>query len=71
MPRKSEKVSEAYYEEVEAFYFMNAKVMTPKQYAEMRGCTVQNVTKHLRNRNILPGVSKVKRCSRFYLFEMV
>lgn len=45
------------------------KEITPKQYAEHLGCTLANVTKHLRKNNMtfLPDVIKVKKYSRFYL----
>lgn len=41
--------------------------ITPKDYAKWRGCTLQNVTKHLRAGNELPHVIDIKRYSRFYL----
>lgn len=47
--------------------------ITPLQYAKLgilKGKTLQNVTKHLRAGNALPGVMKVKRFSRFYLLEV-
>jgi hypothetical protein len=46
---------------------MKTKEITPIQYAEATGQTLQNVTKHLRNANPLPGVIKVKKYSRFYI----
>jgi hypothetical protein len=47
---------------------MKTKEITPEQYAEWKGCTVQNITKHLRNGKFefLPEVKGVKKYSRFY-----
>jgi hypothetical protein len=41
--------------------------ITVKQYAEKRRCTVQNVAKHIRNGNNLPGVIEVKRFANLYI----
>jgi len=46
---------------------MKTKDITPLQYAKTVGCTLQNVTKHLRKGNHLDGVVKVKKFSRFYV----
>jgi len=45
------------------------KEITPSEYAEYLGCTLNNVTKHLRNGKYqyLPDVVKVKKYSRFYI----
>lgn len=45
------------------------KEITPTQYANYLGCTVANVSKHLRNNKMqfLPDVIEVKKYSRFYL----
>lgn len=53
---------------------MSTKEITPIQYADYKGWTLQNVTKHLRKKNNplsgLPDVIDVKRYSRFYLLEV-
>lgn len=50
------------------------KEITPIQYADYKGWTLQNVTKHLRKKNNalagLPDVIEVKKYSRFYLLEV-
>lgn len=48
---------------------INTKEITPLQYSIYLGCTVANVSKHLRNSKLeyLPDVLAVKRYSRFYL----
>jgi len=48
---------------------MKEKEVTPLDYARWRGCTLQNITKHLRKGNLakLPGVLMVKKYSRFYV----
>lgn len=46
------------------------KTITPAEYSKWKGCTIQNVTKHLRNGNSLPDVVKVHKYSRFYLLEV-
>ncbi len=45
------------------------KEITPLQYSKYLGCTVANVSKHLRNNKMqyLPDVIEVKHYSRFYL----
>lgn len=45
------------------------KQITPEQYAKYLGCSLSNVTKHLRNNKLqyLPHVKEVKKYSRFYL----
>lgn len=50
----------------------NTKDITPKQYADFKGCTLQNITKHIRAGNALklPYVIKLKNISRFYLLEV-
>lgn len=49
---------------------MKTKRITPEQYAEWYGCTLQNITWHLRKGNVLPHVIKVIKYSRFYLLEV-
>jgi hypothetical protein len=49
---------------------MQTKDITPKQYAKWKGCTIQNITKHIRAGNDLPHVITVKNFSRFYLLEV-
>lgn len=48
------------------------KDITPKQYAKFKGCTLANITKHIRAGNALrlPHVIKLKNVSRFYLLEV-
>jgi hypothetical protein len=50
------------------------KEITPIQYADYKGWTLQNVTKHLRKKKDplsgLPDVIEVKKYSRFYLLEV-
>jgi len=48
------------------------KDITPAQYARFKGCTLQNVTKHIRAGNALklPYVIRLKNISRFYLLEV-
>lgn len=46
------------------------KQITPNQYAKWYGCTLQNITKHLRKENPLPHVIRVIKYSRFYLLEV-
>lgn len=45
------------------------KEITPLAYSKYLGCTVANVSKHLRNNKMqfLPDVIEVKKYSRFYL----
>lgn len=49
---------------------MATKDITPLQYAEWYGCTLQNVTKQLRKHRELLGVIRIKKFSRFYLLEV-
>jgi len=49
---------------------MQTKDITPKQYAKWKGCTIQNITKHIRAGNELPYVITIKNFSRFYLLEV-
>lgn len=49
---------------------MNTKYVTPSQYAKWKGCTIQNITKHIRAGNGLPHVLSIKNFSRFYLLEV-
>lgn len=52
---------------------MKTKDITPSEYAKLgilRGNTAQNISKHLRAGNMLPGVLKVKKFSRFYVLEV-
>lgn len=51
---------------------MDTKDITPEAYAKLAGCTIQNVTKHLRNKNFeyLPHIVRVKKYSRFYVLEV-
>lgn len=46
------------------------KDITPKQYAKWYGCTLQNVTKKIRDNRYLDGVITIKSFSRFYLLEV-
>lgn len=46
---------------------MQTKEITPTQYADYVGQSVQNITKHLRAFNSLDHVISVKQYSRFYL----
>lgn len=48
------------------------KEITAKAYAKLKGCTEQNVTKHIRNGKFefLPHVIRVKRFSRFVVLEV-
>lgn len=48
----------------------STKDITPKQYANWYGCSLNNITKHLRKGNSLPHVITIKRWSRFYLLEV-
>lgn len=49
---------------------MKTKDITPLQYAKWKGCTLQNITKLIRNNKELPGVITIKKYSRFYLLEV-
>ena len=48
------------------------KEITAKEYAKLRGCSEQNITKHIRNNNLefLPYVIRIKRFSRFVVLEV-
>jgi len=49
---------------------MKTMDITPQQYCDLhilKSRTLQNITKHLRAGNPLPGVISVKKFSRFYL----
>ncbi len=46
---------------------MGTKEITPLQYADYMGMTLQNVTKHIRARNELDHVISIRKYSRFYL----
>jgi len=37
-----------------------SKIITPKEYAEMQGCSQQNITKKIRKYNGIVGVKKAK-----------
>lgn len=39
--------------------------ITVKEYAAIHGSTEQNIRKHIRKGNHLPGVIRIKRFSRF------
>lgn len=41
--------------------------LTPKQYAKLRGITLQAVTKMIREKGELPGIAEIKKYGRFYL----
>jgi hypothetical protein len=47
------------------------KEITTKQYAKYLGCTSQNISKHIRSKNLkfLPDVIEVKNYDRFYLLD--
>jgi len=49
---------------------MKTKRITPIQYAQWCGQTLQNITYHLRKGNELPHVIRVIKYSRFYLLEV-
>ena len=51
---------------------VKTKDITPKQYAEFRGCSLSNITKHIRQNGAsnLPHVIRLKNWSRFYLLEV-
>jgi len=51
---------------------MKTKDITPAQYAKYYNCSPQNITKHIRNGNILslPYIFKLKNFGRFYLLEV-
>ena len=41
--------------------------ITPKEYADSRGISLQAVTKQIRLNRSLPGISKYEKFGRFYL----
>lgn len=41
--------------------------MTVKEYAKLRGITVQAVTKAIRDGRKLPGIVRVEKYGRYYL----
>jgi hypothetical protein len=45
------------------------KPITPSQYAAKRCITLRAVTKMIREKNNLPGVSKIEKFGRFYLLS--
>jgi len=51
---------------------ISTKEITPQQYRKYLGCSLSNVTKHLRKGQLqyLPDVIKVKKYSRFYVLEV-
>lgn len=51
---------------------MKTKDITPAEYAKYRGCSEQNISKHIRNGNALnlAYVIKLKNFGRFYLLEV-
>ncbi len=51
---------------------MRTKEITPIDYARLMGCSLQNITKHIRKQNFkrLPNVIRIKRYSRFYVLEV-
>lgn len=48
---------------------IHTKEVTAEDYAEYKGCTVQNIRKHIKNNNLhyLPDVIRIRKYSRFYL----
>lgn len=44
--------------------------ITPKEYAEKRGITLQAVTKAIREEKKLPGIKKIEKFGRFYLLTL-
>ena len=49
---------------------MKTKDITPQQYAEYKGCSVQNIRKHIKEGNELEHVIRIKTWSRFYTLEV-
>ena len=49
---------------------MATKEITPIQYADYKGWSLQNVIKHLKNGKELDHVISFKRYSRFYLLTV-
>lgn len=46
------------------------KYITPSQYASWYGCTLANITKHIRNQTELPEVINIVNHGRFYTLEV-
>lgn len=46
------------------------ETLTPTQYAEKRGVSLQSVTELIRKERVLPAVTEVKKFGRFYLLEV-
>jgi len=48
------------------------KFITPAQYAEYYGCSLQNIGKHIRNETLLemPNIISLQNAGRFYLIEV-
>lgn len=46
---------------------MATKEITPRQYAKLKGCTLQNVTKIIRMGWNLEHVKEIKTFGRFYV----
>lgn len=44
--------------------------ITPKQYADMKGITLQAVTKMIREKGTLPDAQKIEKFGRFYLITI-
>lgn len=44
--------------------------ITPKEYADLRGKTLQGVTKAIRSGHCMPGVLKIDKYGRFYLLTV-
>ena len=49
---------------------MKTKDITPLQYATWYGCSLQYVTRLIRDNKSLPEVLRIKKFSRFYLLEV-
>lgn len=46
------------------------EILTPQEYAKLRGITAQAVTKQIRNGKALRGISEVQSYGRFYLLKV-
>lgn len=46
------------------------ETLTPTQYAEKRGVSLQSVTELIRKQSVLPAVTEIKKFGRFYLLEV-
>lgn len=46
------------------------KDITTAEYAKLKGCTEQNISKHIRKGNNLEHVIRIKHFNRFYLLEV-